>query len=76
MREACTLWQNRVILQNNGMEIKEVKELVRLPELVNQKWQNRVDFTLLLRRHSIRLYESKALASMGNLTLRSAANGN
>lgn len=76
LREACTLWQNRVILQNNGIEIKEVKELVRLPELVNQQWQNRVDFTLLLRRHSIRLYESKALASMGSLTLRSAVNGN
>lgn len=56
LRDGLTLWQNRSILEENGMEVLRIEGLERVPELVNQQWQNRVDLRVKFRRNSVTSY--------------------
>lgn len=64
LRDGLSIWQNRQVLVQNGMDILAVGDIIRLPELVNQQWQNRVDFSLKLRRNSVRELALNTITSL------------
>ena len=56
LRDGLTLWQNRVTLEKNGIDLLKIEGIERVPELVNQQWQNRIDLRVKFRRNSITSY--------------------
>ena len=56
LRDGLTLWQNRVALEKNGIDLLKIEGVERVPELVNQQWQNRIDLRVKFRRNSITSY--------------------
>ena len=69
LRDGMFVGINREVLSNNGMAILRIGTVSRSPVLLNQKWQNRVDFQFTLRRHTIRLYPiSTVIESDGSMT--------
>lgn len=68
-RDGVAVGQNRWFLDSNGMGVQSIGSISRVPTLLNQQWQNRVDFTLLLRRHTIRTYPLTTVTeSTGSVT--------
>ena len=65
LRDSLTLYENREALRAHGMAIIEIGEIIRLPELVNVQWNNRVDFSIKLKRHTIRVYNVASITSSG-----------
>lgn len=69
LRDGMFVDINRGVLDNNGMAILRIGAVSRSPVLLNQKWQNRVDFQFMLRRHTIRVYPiSTVIESGGSVT--------
>lgn len=64
LRDGLELWQNRLILLQNNMDVIVVERMDRIPELVNQQWQNRVDLTIRLRRNSVRQFTMDTITSV------------
>lgn len=61
LRDGCVLWQNRAIIEINGIYLTKIGDTRRLPQLINQQWNNRVDFTLHLKRHVIHVYNVNSI---------------
>lgn len=69
LRDGMFIDINRGVLDTNGMAILRIGTISRVPVLLNQKWQNRVDFSFTLRRHTIRVYPiSTVIESTGEVT--------
>ena len=68
LRDGATVGQNRAVLQNNGMALRDFSSVRRVPELVNQQFINRADFEIRLRRHVQRTYPiQNVLSSDGTI---------
>jgi hypothetical protein len=56
LHNGLMLWQNTSILRMSGLAFVEIGEGVRAPELIKEKWLNRIDKWLMLRRVVQRYY--------------------
>lgn len=46
LRDGAVLGQNRAILQQNGLDVRSMSEVVALPDLINTTWQRRYDLSI------------------------------
>jgi len=63
--DALALDQNRAALRTIRASVVECSEVSSVPSLVNDKWLKRADFSLYLRRYTIREYQVRSLISAG-----------
>lgn len=56
LRDGLALPQNREALEANGLAFVGLGEILRAPDLLNQRWVMRHDLTLTLRRQIDRIY--------------------
>lgn len=56
LREGLQLWQNRYTLRANNIGLIGTGDFTRAPELIRQRWLDRVDMVVNLRRQIIRRY--------------------
>ncbi len=55
-RDGFQIGQNREALQSAKMDFVATSKLVRAPDLVNERWVNRWEMTVSLRREVLRVY--------------------
>ena len=56
LRDGLQISQNRDALLSAGLGVVEVKEAVKIPALLHQKWVPKVDVTVVYRRRSTTAY--------------------
>lgn len=56
LRDGLQIAQNREVLTNNGMGLVETGDVTRVPSLVKQRWQQRADLPMRIRRQVKRQY--------------------
>lgn len=67
--DGVQIWQNRSLLRFSGLAFVEAQETLRLPELIKNRWTDRADKTLVLRRIIRRNYPVLDLASAAGWVL-------
>ena len=72
LRDGLGIAQNREVLQANSMGIVSVGDLTKAPELVKNRWLNRTDLTVVIRRQITRTYPVLNLLS-AEITLETDA---
>lgn len=65
LHDGLQIWQNYAALRLSGMALVEVQETLRVPELIKQRWWDRCDKTLVLRRIIRRNYPILNVLSAG-----------
>lgn len=63
LRDGIFIGQNRETATALGLALVDVGSIMRVPELTNQKWLNRVDITITMRRQVNRTYLIRNLLS-------------
>jgi hypothetical protein len=63
LHNGVMIWQNRSVLRLVGMAFVELDEAIRAPEMIKNRWWDRVDLPLVLRRIIIRNYAVRNLLS-------------
>lgn len=66
-RDGFQIQQNLEALRSAKMGFQECQQAVRVPELVNERWFNRVDITLVLVRRVIRTYQILSFTGAGGM---------
>jgi hypothetical protein len=56
LRDGLQIAQNREVLVASGIGLQEASRLVRLPSLTKDRWLDRVDLSVILRRMVLRSY--------------------
>lgn len=72
LRSGLYVAQNRDTLVAAGLNLKEARQLIQAPDLVNEQWIRRWDLTIVFRRQSIYTYSILNIASPGPLDIESA----
>lgn len=74
LRDGLDVAQNREQLFLAAMTVADFGQIVHAPELVNERWWNRADMTVTLRREVRREYPILTfLAALGDITAQGAA---
>lgn len=74
-RDGFQISQNLYALNSADMGFTGTTQIMRAPELINQRWFNRAEMTLVLARRVIRTYEVLSFASVTG-TIHTVVNGN
>ena len=76
VRDGLQLGQNREQLQKAGMDFTSTSKMVRVPDLVNERWINRWEMTANFNRQIMRSYPILNFISLsGVLNINDVANG-
>lgn len=62
-RDGIAVSQNNAELNTQGMSLAGYRHIIPFPELINNQWVRRYDFTVLLRRKVMREYNIKSLVA-------------
>ncbi len=63
LRDGLQIAQNREVFQLNAMGLVQTGRAMNVPSLVKEKWLNRIDLTMTMRRLILRTYPILNLAS-------------
>lgn len=67
LRDGLQIAQNREIFQTNAMGLVQTGRALNVPSLVKEKWLNRIDLTMTMRRLILRTYPILNLASANGI---------
>ncbi len=62
-RDGIAVSQNNAELNTQGLSLAGYSHIIPFPELINNQWVRRYDFTVRLRRKVVREYNVKSLVA-------------